>query len=127
MQRCVQDAITVDDDEAELVIILEQGEQRLRVEAVLTLVGEDVDRTERCQVNLDLLLSLSILHEDHTAENAQAILGNGLVELQTLTGGCDGGDDGLTRLTRLDRLSARQLLIQQLHVLAQCVARWDVQ
>ena len=104
LQSGVQHTITVDDDEAELVIILEQGEQGLRIEAVLALVGEDVDRSEGCQVNLDLLLCLAVLHENHATEDAQAVLGDGLVELQALTGGRDGGDDGLTRLTRLDGL-----------------------
>ena len=104
LQSCKKHTVTVDDDEAELVIILEQGEQGLRVEAVLTLVGEDVDGSEGCQVNLDLLLRLAVLHENHATEDAQAVLGDGLVELQALTGGRDGGDDGLTRLTRLDGL-----------------------
>ncbi len=127
LESSVKDTITVDDDETKLVIIFKQGEQWLRVEAVLALVGEDVDGSEGGQVNLDLLLSLAILHKDDTTEDAKTVLGDSLVELQSLARRSDRGDDGLTRLTRLDGLSARQLLVQQLHVLAQRVACGDVQ
>ena len=78
-------SITINDDEAELVVVLQEGEQGLSEEVVLALVGEDVDGAERCQIDLDLLLSLAVLHQDHSAEDAQTIFGCLLVKLQLLT------------------------------------------
>ena len=127
LQGGKEHAITVNDDETELVIVLEEGEKGVRKEGVLALVGEDVDGSEGLEGNLSLLLSLAVVHEDHAAENAEAILGRRPVKLQLLTGGGDGGDDRLARLTRFNLLSPSQFLRQQLHVLVNRVSCRDVQ
>ena len=78
-------SITIDDDKTKLVIVLEEGEKRISEEGVLALVGEDVDRSERLKGNLSLLLGLSVFQKDHTAENAETILGGRSVKLELLT------------------------------------------
>ena len=81
-----EDTITIDDDEAELVVVLEQGQQGLSVEIGLAFVGEDVDRSERSQVNLDLLLGFAVFEQDDTAEDAETVRRSVFVQLQLLTG-----------------------------------------
>ena len=122
-----QDTITVNNDEAEFVVVLEQRQERLRLKTVLTPVGEDVDGAERLQGDLDLPLRVAVLHQDDAAENDQAAGWDVLVQLELLSRGRDRGDDGLARLTRFDGFSAGQLLSQKRHVLVQLIAGWDVQ
>ena len=97
------DTGTINDDEAEFFVVLKEYEERFSVETVLALVGKLVDGSEGRKVDLDFLLSLAILHEDNTTEDAKTILGGVFVELEHLTGGGDSRNDGLARLSRLDR------------------------
>ena len=106
------DTSTINDDEAELLIILQEGEQWLGVETVLALVGKDVDSAEGLNGILYLSLGLAILHEDDTAEDAEAIGRGVLVKLQLLTSRCNSRNNRLARLTRLNRFGAGQLLSQ---------------
>ena len=117
MERREQDTITVDDDETKLVIVLEKREERLRLKAVLASVAEDVDSAEGFDGNLELLFSVSVLHEDDAAEDDETVGGDVLVQLQLLSGRSDSRNDGLACLTRLDGLSARQFLRQERHML----------
>ena len=105
----------------------EQGEERLRVETGLALVGELIDRSEGSDINLDFLLRLAVLQKDDTAEDAQAVRRRVLVEFEHLDGGANGSFDGLACLSRLNVGRARDLLIQELRVLHDGIARWDVQ
>lgn len=93
----------------------------------MTLVGKDIDGAESLEGNLDLLLSVTILLEDNAAEDDQTVDGNVLVQLQLLTCRRDSRNYGLARLTRLNRLSTRQLLRQKLHMLINRVACGYVQ
>lgn len=98
------DTSTIDDNEAEFLVILEEGEKRLSVETVLALVSELVNGSEGGDIDLDFLLSLAVLHEDDTTEEAKTILGGVFVQLEHLTGGGDSLNYGLARLSRLDTL-----------------------
>ena len=85
LERGEEHSITIDDDETELVVVLEEGEKRLCVEAVLALIGEDVDGSEGLEGNLCLLLGFAVIQKDHTAENTEAVPGRCPVKLQFLT------------------------------------------
>lgn len=126
LQSGEKHAITVDDDEAEFVVVFEKGEQRLSMETVLALVGENVDCSEGRQVDRDFLLRLAVVQQDNTAEDAKTVLGCLLVQLQLLTRRGDGSEDGLARLTRLDGFGLGKLLGQQAHVLVDVVASGNV-
>ena len=71
--------ITVHNDEAELFVVLKQRMQRFRVESVLALVREQVDRSERLVVVDNFLLRFAIFHQDDTAENVKTIFWSVLV------------------------------------------------
>ena len=104
--------ITVNDNETELVVILKEGEEWLRLEAVLALVGEHINGAEWFQGDLDLSLSVTILHQNDTTEDDKTIGWDMLVQLQLLSCRGNGRNDGLACLTRLNRLSTRQFLCQ---------------
>ena len=55
------------------------------MEAILALVGEDVDRAVGLHRDRNFLLALSVLHQDYTAEDDETILGRVLVKLQFFT------------------------------------------
>lgn len=82
LESGVEDTITIDDNESELLIVLENGCKGCRLEGVLTAVGESVDWLEWLNVNRDLLFRLSIAELNHSTEEHQAIWGHRLVQLQ---------------------------------------------
>lgn len=82
LQGCIESAVTVDDDEAELLIIGHQALQGRGIKLVTTVVERLINGSERLEIIVDLLLGLAVVHEDHTAENDETILGGVLVELQ---------------------------------------------
>ena len=94
-------AVTVHDDEAELLVGLEQLGEGLGVELVVTEVQRRVDGLERLEVDVDLAL-LALGRQDFTAVNHQAVGGDLVVELETLLGRRDGGQDRLSVDSRLD-------------------------
>jgi hypothetical protein len=85
LERGVEDAVSVDDHEAELLVVLEQRLQRLGVELVLALVAEDVDGLEGLQVQGDLLFALAVVQRNDAAEKHEAVRGDAPVELQLYT------------------------------------------
>ena len=78
----VEDTVTVNDDESELLVVLQQGLQGLGVETILALVGENSLRLEGLQVKGDLLVGLAILELDDTTEEDQTVGRGLLVQLQ---------------------------------------------
>ena len=78
--------ITIDDNEAKLLIILQEARQGRGIELVATVVQGLVDGAEGLEIVVDLLLRLPIVHKDHTAEDDETVLRGVLVELQLGTG-----------------------------------------
>lgn len=93
--------VSVHDDETELGVGLEQFAQSLGVELVVTKVKGSVDWLEGLEVNVDLAL-LSFRGDNFTTVDDQTIWGDLVVQLQTLLGGCDSGQDGKTIDSGLD-------------------------
>jgi hypothetical protein len=77
----VKGAITVDDNEAEFLIILQEALQRGGIEPVTTVIEGLINGSEGLKIVVDLFLSLAIVHQNDTAENNQAILRGVLVKL----------------------------------------------
>ena len=127
LERRKEHAITVDDNETKLVIVLQERKQRLRFKTVLASVAEHVNGPERLKGVLNLFLSVSVLLQNDTAEDDKTVRWDVLVQLELLSRRCDRCDDRLACLTRLDVFGARQLLRQQLHVLVERIAGWNVQ
>jgi hypothetical protein len=96
-----QGAVSVHDDEAKLLVRLEQLAQCLGVELVVAKVQRGVDGLEGLEVDVDLAL-LAFCGDDFTAVDDEAIGRDFGVELQTLLGGRDGREDGETVDTGLD-------------------------
>ena len=110
LESGIKSAVTVDYDEAELLIICKEALERRGVEFVSAVVEGLVDGAEGLDIVVDLLLGLAVLHEDHTAEDHKAVGGGVSVELQLLLGGCDGSDDRLAGLAGLNVLGLGELL-----------------
>ena len=127
LERREEHSVTIDDDKAKLVVILEKRKQRLRFKTVLASVAEYIDGSERFEGNLDLLLGVAVLHQNDSAEDDETVGRDVLVKLQLLSSRSDGRNDGLACLTRLDGLGSSQFLRQELHMLIQWVARRNVQ
>lgn len=100
-QSTKERTVTVHDDETELLVRLEQLAQSFCVELVVTKVERGVDGLERFEVNVNLAL-LAFLGDNFTTVDNQTIGWNLVVQLQTLLGGGDGGQDGKTVHTGLD-------------------------
>lgn len=81
LERGIQHSITVNDDEAELFVVLEESLEGFSVEPVLALVGELCEGEEGFNVNHHLLLGLAIVQQDHTTEQNEAIVRRLLVQL----------------------------------------------
>lgn len=93
--------VTIHDDETELLVGLEQLCQSLGVELVVTQVKGGVDGLERLEIDVDLSL-LSFLGQDFTTVDDQTVRGDLVVQLETLLGRGNGGQDGLSVDSRLD-------------------------
>lgn len=93
--------VTIHDDEAELLVRLEQLSESFGVELVVAKIQRGVDGLERLKVDVDLAL-LAFLGEDFTAVDNEAVRGNLVVQLESALGGGNGGQDGLSVDTRLD-------------------------
>ena len=91
LQGGEENTISVDDNEAKLVVVLKQGKQRLRVETILTLIGKNVDRAEGLKCNRYFLLGLAVFHHDDATKDAETACGRVFVKLQFLARGGDGG------------------------------------
>ena len=74
LQRGKENSISVNNDEAKLLVIFEERIERFSLERVLAAVGKHIDGAERLQVNRDLLLSLAIFEKDNSAEDHQTVL-----------------------------------------------------
>ena len=73
MEGGVKSSITIDNDKSELLIVCEERPQWFGLELVAAVVHELVDWPEWLKVEVDLLLSVVVLHENNTAENTQSI------------------------------------------------------
>ncbi|KAI6766521.1 hypothetical protein HG531_011743 [Fusarium graminearum] len=100
-QGSEQGTVTIHDDETELLVGLEQLSQGLSVELVVAQVKGGVDGLEGLEIDVDLSL-LSFLGQDFTTVDDQAVRGDLVVQLKTLLGRGNGGQDGLSVDSRLD-------------------------
>jgi hypothetical protein len=57
----------------------------ISLETIVAEVNELVDRLERFEIEVDLLLSLAILHQNNSAIDDESIRGCRLVQLQLYT------------------------------------------
>jgi len=71
----VEGAIAVNDNEAELVVLLHELHQGLSVELVVTEIQRGVERLERLKVNVDHLL-LALIRQNGATVDHQAIIGD---------------------------------------------------
>ena len=94
-------AVSVHDDEAKLLVRLQQLAQRLGVELVVAEVERGVDGLEGLEVDVDLAL-LAFCGDDFTAVDDEAIGRDLRVQLETLLGGGNGREDGETVDAGLD-------------------------
>lgn len=74
LQGRVQDSVTVDNNEAELVIVVQVCFKWLGVESVHALVVELDLGHEGLEVNDELLFSLAIVQQDDTTEQNEAVV-----------------------------------------------------
>jgi hypothetical protein len=100
-QSSEQSTVTIHDDETELLVRLKQLGQGLGVELVVAQVKGSVDGLEGLEIDVDLSL-LSFLGQDFTTVDDQAVRGDLVVQLETLLGRGNGGQDGLSVDSRLD-------------------------
>ena len=100
-QSSEQGTVTIHDDKTELLVGLEQLSQSLSVELVVAQVKGGVDGLEGLEIDVDLSL-LSFLGQDFTTVDDQTIRGDLVVQLETLLGRGNGGQDGLSVDSRLD-------------------------
>ena len=63
-----EDTISINNDEAELLIVLEECLEGFSVEPVLALVDELLLRDERFEIDRNFFLSFPVFEEDYTAE-----------------------------------------------------------
>lgn len=94
-------SVTIHNNETKLLVGLEQLGQGLGVELVVTEVQRRVDGLEGLEVDVDLSL-LAFRGQDFTAVNNQAIGRDLVVQLESLLGGGNGRENGLSVDTRLD-------------------------
>ncbi|KAI3478310.1 hypothetical protein L1887_59786 [Cichorium endivia] len=100
-ERAEEGAVAVHDDETELGVGLEELAERLCVELVVAEVERGVDGLEGLEGEVDLLL-LALVCEDGAAVNHETVVGDAIVQLETLLCGGDGGEHRQTVDTRLD-------------------------
>lgn len=93
--------VTVHDDKAKFLIGLEEFSKGLSVELVVAKVQGGVDGLERLEIDVDLSF-LAFLGQDFTTVHNQTVRGDLVVQLETLLGGGNSGQDRLSVDTRLD-------------------------
>ena len=93
LQRAEQGAVTVHDDEAELVVVGEQLGERFRVELVVAQVERRVDGFERFEIDIDFLL-LAVVGDDGPAVDDETVGRHFVVQLEPLLDRRDGRQDG---------------------------------
>lgn len=93
--------VTVHDNEAELLVRLEQLAQGLGVELVVAKVKRGVDGLEGFKIDVNLAL-LALRGDDFTTVDDQAIWRNLVVQLETLLSGGNSRQDGESVHARLD-------------------------
>lgn len=93
--------VTVHDNEAELLVRLEQLAQGLGVELVVTKVERGVDGLEGLEIDVNLAL-LALCGDDFTTVDDQTIRRDLVVQLETLLGGGNGRQNGESVDARLD-------------------------
>ena len=93
LQRAIQGSITIHDNEAKCVVILEQFMQSFGVEFVVAQVQRRVNRFEGLEGYRELLL-LALVGHDGAAVQHQAVLGDLCEELQFLLSRCDSSQHG---------------------------------
>lgn len=103
-------ATTIHDDESEPFVIVEDIVKGLGVESGLALVGVDEHRSERLNIEADLLFSLSTFLLNDTGEDTESIIRYKSVKLQLLNRGLEGGFNRLARCLTLNTSSTRQFL-----------------
>jgi hypothetical protein len=90
-----QGTVTFHDDEAKLLVGLEQLGQSLGVELVVAQVEGGVDGLEGLEIDVDLSL-LAFLGQDFTTIDDQTVRGHLVVQLEALLGRGNGGQDRLS-------------------------------
>mmetsp|Transcript_43083 Transcript_43083/g.87117 ORF Transcript_43083/g.87117 Transcript_43083/m.87117 type:complete len:426 (-) Transcript_43083:275-1552(-) len=94
LQRPVQAAVAVHDDETEAVIVVQQLVERLCVELVVAQVQRRVDRLERFKVDVHLAL-LAVFGDDEAAVEHETVGRDVAVALEALLGRGDGAQHRL--------------------------------
>lgn len=94
-------AVTIHDNETELLVRLQQLTQGFGVEFVVAKVKRSVYGLERLKVNVNLPL-LSFRGDDFTTVDDQSIRGNFVVQFETLLSGGNGRQNGKSVHARLD-------------------------
>mmetsp|Transcript_41110 Transcript_41110/g.98052 ORF Transcript_41110/g.98052 Transcript_41110/m.98052 type:complete len:240 (+) Transcript_41110:743-1462(+) len=87
-----QRAVAIHDQESELVVILHELRQRLRVKLAVTQIHRGVDWLERLKIDGQLLFFV-VLCQNLATEDDEAIRRGAVILLQTLLCGCDCGQD----------------------------------
>mmetsp|Transcript_3732 Transcript_3732/g.13105 ORF Transcript_3732/g.13105 Transcript_3732/m.13105 type:complete len:297 (-) Transcript_3732:231-1121(-) len=100
-QGSVEGPVTVHHNEAVPLVALQELAQSVRVELVVAKVQRGVDWLEGLEVDVELLL-LSLIRDDGSAVNHQAVWWDLVVQLQTLLRRCDGPEDGQAVHSALD-------------------------
>ena len=86
LQSGEQCTASVHDDEAELLVVLEQVVETFGVEFVLASVQERLAWSEWLDVKSNLLLRFVIFHQDNTAEDDQSVFWGLSPDLQLFSG-----------------------------------------
>lgn len=81
----VEDTATVNNDESEFFVIIEEIQKQVWMEGVIAEVFGGSDWLERLEINVDFLFSLSVLQQNNTAKHNKSIFGSSVVQLQSYT------------------------------------------
>lgn len=82
LQGSIQSSITIDYYEAEFIIVCEQSVECFTMELVIAEVQKLIDGSERLEIEVHLLLSFTIFHQNYTAINYETVSRSLLVKLQ---------------------------------------------
>ena len=74
LEICIETSITIDNDEAELVIILKKDMEGFCLELARATVNVLINGLEWLKIKVDHLLGFSIVKQDFTAEDNQSVL-----------------------------------------------------
>ena len=84
LEGSVECAITVDYNESELLVVLKETRERRGIKLVSAIIQRLIDWSKGLDIVVDLLLGLSVVYQNDTAEDNEAILGGLTVKLQLL-------------------------------------------